>query len=127
MEKNIVLCDTNILIELFKNNLSVIEKLKEIGEKNVAISSVTVGELFYGALNKKELNTIKKMVDHLIVFHITEAISKTYIELMHKYSKSHGLAIPDALIAATALVHDIEIFTLNKKDFKYIEHIKLIE
>ena len=44
---------------------------------------------------------------------------------MFKYSKSHGLTVPDALIAATALINDLEIYTLNKKDFRYIADLKL--
>ena len=59
MEKSIILCDTNILIELYKNNQTIISNLHEIGEENVAINSVTAGELIFGALNKKEVQTKK--------------------------------------------------------------------
>jgi predicted nucleic acid-binding protein len=41
------------------------------------------------------------------------------------YSKSHGLAIPDAIIAATSLVCNINLFTLNVKDFTFIKGITL--
>ncbi len=59
------------------------------------------------------------------MLHINDLISMKFIELMLKYSKSHGLAVPDALIASTALINDIEIYTLNKKDFRYIDNLKL--
>ena len=39
---------------------------------------------------------------------------------METYSLSHKLTIPDALIAATAIVHDIELYSLNLKDFRFI-------
>jgi hypothetical protein len=42
-----ILCDTNIIIEALKNNQSVIESIEEIGISNIAISSVTVMELYY--------------------------------------------------------------------------------
>ena len=45
--------------------------------------------------------------------------------LIFKYAKSHNLTIPDALIAATAK-RNIPLFTLNLKDFKYIDEINLI-
>lgn len=96
-----------------------------IGEENIAISSVTAGELVFGALNKKELQTIKKNIDNLVVLHINDLISRKFIDLMFKYSKSHGLAVPDALIASTALINNLELYTLNQKDFKYIEDLKL--
>jgi len=60
MEKSIILCDTNILIEFYKNNQNIIAELEKIGSKNIALSVVTAGELLFGALNKKETKTIKK-------------------------------------------------------------------
>jgi hypothetical protein len=125
MEKSIVLCDTNILIELYKNNQNIISNLKKIGEENIAISSVTAGELIFGALNKKELNTIKKDIETLVVLHINDIISIKFIELMFKYSKSNGFAVPDALIAASAIVNDVKLYTLNIRDFKFIDGLSL--
>jgi tRNA(fMet)-specific endonuclease VapC len=46
---------------------------------------------------------------------------------MENYSLSHKLAIPDALIAATALSHDMSLYTLNLKDFRFIEGINLYQ
>ena len=51
-----------------------------------------------------------------------EALKKNMIE---KYSKSHGLHIPDALIASTSICSGMELLTYNVKDFKFIEGIKL--
>ena len=50
-KKDLILCDTNILIELLKNNSMIIEKLNSIGEDRISISMVTAGELIFGALN----------------------------------------------------------------------------
>ena len=44
---------------------------------------------------------------------------------MIKYSLSHKLSIPDAIIASTAIYYEIELYTLNIKDFKFIKDIKL--
>jgi len=40
---------------------------------------------------------------------------------------SHKLKLPDAQIAATALFHNAELFTLNRKDFAYIPNLKLYD
>ncbi len=125
MEKTVVLCDTNILIEFYKNNQKIVAVLRDIGAENIAISAVTAGELLFGALNKKEVQTIKRDIEHLILMHINDLISEKYIELMLQYSKSHGLAIPDALIAATALVNNVSLYTLNRKDFIFIAGLTL--
>ena len=52
-------------------------------------------------------------------------ISKRAIQLVDQFNLSHGLLIPDAIIAATAVVHRIELFTYNVKDFQFIPDIKL--
>jgi predicted nucleic acid-binding protein len=125
MEKSIIICDTNILIEFYKNNQNIITELEIIGSKNIALSVVTAGELLFGALNKKETQTIKKDIEHLILMNINDLISQKFIELMLKYTKSHGLAVPDALIAATAIVNNVKLYTLNVKDFKFIDDLIL--
>ncbi len=121
-----ILLDTNIIIELFKGNSETINLLKSINEENFSISIITSMELYYGALNKRELNIIKKFLKNFELLPINEKISKISLDLIEKYSKSHGLEIPDALIAATAIYYDIPLLTYNRKDFKYIEELKLL-
>ena len=125
MEKKLVICDTNIFIEFYKGNTKIIEHLKEIGNENIALSSVTAGELIFGAFNNAELNNIKKDIDQLEVLHINKIISNDFVNLMLKYSLSHSLDLPDALIASTAIISDLELYTLNMKHFKYISNLKL--
>ena len=75
MAKNkLVLCDTNILIELYKGNTSTVELLQKIGQENIAISIITSGELIYGALNKAELSKIKKDLSYLQILNIDQGV-----------------------------------------------------
>jgi tRNA(fMet)-specific endonuclease VapC len=122
-----ILCDTNILIEFYKNNSTVVNELRQIGINQLAISIITQAELYYGALNKAELTQIRKHLQLLKSIPIDPEISDRFIQLMENYSLSHKLAIPDALIAATALVHDMSLYTLNLKDFRFIEGINLYQ
>ncbi len=122
-----ILCDTNIIIEILKGNKRTINIIESIGLENIAISSVTVMELYFGALNKRELNKIKKHLQALNIVHFDTDISESAIKLIERFSKSHGLQIPDAIIAATAMTSKIELFTFNLKDFKYIDGLKLIK
>jgi len=124
-KQKIVLCDTNILIELSKNNQRIYQELKQIGLSNFAVSSISAGEFVYGALNKTELAKIKKALQAIQIIHVSEAISEKALKLLEKHSLSHKLTIPDALIAATALIHGLEFYTLNLKDFRFIERIAL--
>lgn len=99
----LVLCDTDIIIEFYKGNKLIAEKLKQIGIKNIAISSITVAELIYGALNKKELNQICNDLESLNIISLNYNINYIFLDLMKKYSLSHKIKIPDCLIAATSI------------------------
>lgn len=125
--KIIVLCDTNILIEVYRNNLTIIENLQRIGQSNLAVSDVTSAELFYGARNKTELRAIRKDLNNLTVLSVNQAISSMAVELIEQYSLSHKLNLPDALIASTAIWHDIPLYTLNLKDFRFLKDINLYQ
>jgi len=121
----IVLCDTDVIIEFYRNNPVIVAKLKKIGQQNIAVSIVTAGELIYGAINKRELTQIKKDLKNLILIDIDKKTCDTFLELLSIYALSHKLAVPDCFIAATALSQDIELFTLNVKDFKFIDGLNL--
>ncbi len=127
MEKEIVLCDTNVIIELLKDNQLINRQLKQIGQTNLYISTITAAELYFGALNKKELYFIQKRINSITHIPINESISDHFESLMVKYSLSHKLSIPDAIIAATALFFNLPLFTLNTKDFKYLPDLILFK
>jgi len=128
MEKeNLVLCDTNIIIEFYKENITIIDNLKKIGQENIAVSIITAGELIYGALNKIELNQIRKDLFNLKIIDIDYKKGNLFIDLMSKYSLSHNLTLPDAFIAATAIEENLPLFTLNVKDFQYMKSLNYIK
>ena len=124
-QDKIILCDTDVIIEFYRNNADIISNLKEIGQEHIGVSTITVGELFYGAINKKELNQIKKDIESLIIVDIDSKTCDTFIDIMDRYVLSHNLALPDGLIAATAIANDIELYTLNIKDYRFIDGLKL--
>lgn len=122
-----ILVDTNILIEIYRDNQSIIERVRHIGQGNIAISAVTSAELIFGARNKKELQVIQKDLKKLTVINIEADISVRFIQLIENFSLSHKLSLPDALIAATAICRNLPFYTLNIKDFIFIKEIELIE
>jgi predicted nucleic acid-binding protein len=120
-----ILCDTNILIELYKGNPTIIQTLRTIGSDNIAISVITKAELFYGARDKQELSKIERHLEQCQCYGLNPAISSLFIDLMRCYSLSHKVPVPDMLIAATAISHDVMLYTLNTKDFKFIPDLNL--
>ena len=121
-----ILLDTNILIEVLKNNEEIVELLNGMQEE-FAISSITQMELYYGAFNKAEIRKLEKFFANFEIIYLNEEIARVATDLIKRYAKSHNLDIPDSLIAASAIVHNCTLFTLNKRDFWYIDNIKLLE
>lgn len=100
-----ILCDTSVIIEALKKNpIAILQAIEKIGLERIAVSVVTVMELYYGALNKAELKKIKRHLSSIRIFQIEEEISIMASDLIERYAKSHGLQIPDALIAATSIL-----------------------
>jgi len=122
----LVLCDTNIFIHAFNGRQTTIERLQEIGLDQIALSVITLMELYQGMGNKVELAQMKRKIRYYDVVDIDIATSKMAANLVENYKLSHNLQIPDAIIAATAVIHQIPLYTYNIKDFAFIPGIKLI-
>jgi hypothetical protein len=71
------------------------------------------------------LTKLTKKLKRLNIIQINTESSLIASKLIKDYHLSHGLDIPDAMIAATALAHDLYLYTNNVKDFKYISNLKL--
>ncbi|GAK54964.1 PIN domain protein [Candidatus Vecturithrix granuli] len=121
-----IVCDTNILIEFYKNTSNIVQELHAIGYTHLAISAITQAELYFGALDKAELRKIKTHLSLLTVFPVTNSISGRFIEIMETYCLSHKLSLPDAMIAATS-IHHHKLYTLNQKDFRFITGISFYQ
>lgn len=77
-------------------------------------------ELIVGCRNKDEVIKAKKQISDFQLIQLTPAMSQQAYSLILTYSKSHGLMIPDALIAATALTESLELMSDNDRHFKMI-------
>ena len=119
------MCDTNIFIHWFNNDKQTIEKLEQIGLDRIAVSVVTVMELIEGVDNKEQLQQLKKKIKHYTIVDFSKEVSELALQLVESYKLSHNIQIPDAIIAATAVINKIPLFTYNTKDFKYIPKIEL--
>jgi len=130
MAKNQIVCDTDVLIDYWdigsKRHISTKHILEnEVGLDNVIISAITKLELLLGAINKTEESKIRRKLLRFNTALINDDISAEAIILFENYHLSHGLAIPDSFIAATARIMQLELFTYNVKDYKFISKLRL--
>ncbi len=112
-------------------------------DSNVIIKSVTIGELddnsiqfltpiFNSSFNISVISKIeilskddrlRPFIEESNILPLTEQIINKTIELRRKYK----VKIPDAIIAATALIHHFDLISYNIKDFNFIKGLKVID
>ncbi len=126
-ESSRAILDSDVLIDLARGYAPAIELLDGliVGSERPAISVVSEMELLVGARTRGELRFIAQLTRRLLVLPISEMISLRARNLCAKYGMSHGLTIPDALIAATAIAARGRLFTRNVRHFSYLPSIRL--
>ncbi|MGZ8190956.1 MAG: PIN domain-containing protein [Methylococcaceae bacterium] len=121
-----VIIDTDILIDVSHKNDAAVSYLEDLEiHYQLAISLITQMELIVGCRNKQELAVLDKFLNRFQVIKLNESISNIAIKLLRQYRLSHGLLIPDALIASTALFLERDLATKNQRDYRFIENLKL--
>ncbi len=126
-ETSLVLCDSDVLIEVpDRNNREIIKSLDSFGTENLCISSVSFSKILFGSKNIEHQKSLQEKRSTFLLVDLTPPIDASHRDLTVTYSLSHGLQLQDALIDATALVFDIPLYTLNAKDFKFIKGLRFI-
>lgn len=119
--------DTNIFIEFLRAKDKKKSKLFAIiNSTQLYISSVTLYELLMGATNDDKLADIKILTDDLPVLPFDDNVSRKAAEIYHQLRlKNKLIEFRDIFIAATCIVYDLPLKTLNKRHFEKIEGLKL--
>jgi tRNA(fMet)-specific endonuclease VapC len=122
------LLDTNIVIDLFSGDSDVIAKIQSI--KNPFISSITIGELYYGAYNSgiphKHIKQIEDFLTISKIVNVEYSTAKYYAEIKTQLRKN-GTPIPenDIWLSATTIENDLILVTKDKH-LKMVKNIELL-
>jgi tRNA(fMet)-specific endonuclease VapC len=117
------LIDTNIVIKLLNGDQKTIDMFDIL--ENIKISSITAGELYYGAQKssrvKENMELFNGFLSEYPILEVDERVSHVYGEVKTKLVKA-GINIPenDIWIAATAISNELTLIT-------YDEHFKKID
>lgn len=121
------LTDTDIIIDGARGYAPAIQFLSGLYRSDgVHISIISAMELIGGCRDAAALSRTDQLLRRVNILPVTDAVSQTAYHLMHAFFLSHGLLIPDALIAATALVHGMPLHTKNVRHFQMIPGLTLI-
>jgi hypothetical protein len=112
--------DTNVLISWYKTG--VISNSNDLTRIAPVFSIITkIEALGFQEITEGEIRAISKMLDTGELVYIDSDIAQQTIKLRQK----HKIKTPDAVIAATALANNSELWTANTSDFSNIEGLKL--
>jgi predicted nucleic acid-binding protein len=118
------LLDTNIVIEFLRDNIPSARKNELVSiimvETNISIVT-KIETLGWLPPDKNEERLIIEFIADCTVFNLTDDIVDKTIELRKTYKK---LALPDAIIAATALTHNLTLVSRNDADFQRIKKLR---
>ncbi len=91
------------------------------------VSAVTVFELFSGANDSSKKRDVKKVLDEVLILPFHAGVGEKAGEIFREL-RAQGLMIEisDIFIAATALIHDLPVKTLNTRHFSRVEGLILI-
>ena len=115
------LLDSNIIIYSYSNEYEYLRELI-INESCILSEISRVEVLGYHRLRKEEEKYFEDIFEYASVILPDQNIFDRAIEIRKKYN----LKLGDSLIAATASVHSLEIYTRNLSDFERIEGLKCI-
>ncbi|MBR4525299.1 MAG: PIN domain-containing protein [Bacteroidales bacterium] len=121
------LLDTNVLIDMFKGNQRVQERIFRAEFRNCHVSEITLAELYVGAFKggrPKQLQEIGFVCKRFHLVPITSSLDR-YARLRVNL-ENKGLSIDDfdLLIAATALTEGFTLVTHNLRHFERIEGLR---
>lgn len=110
------LADTNILLYILEDYPQV----EEISNNTFSVSIITEVELLGKKdITKQEIGIIKNLLSDCTILPFTDSIKEETIRIKQKYS----VKVPDAIIAATSIIHNIPLVTADK-GFEKIKGLK---
>jgi len=114
MERAIVfLVDTNILIYYLEGRQEAVDFLRR-NRGNLAVSAIAWMEVLSYPFTPEQETVVRAFLNEFSLIEITMPV----MELAVSLRKQKKMKLPDAVIAATSIYHNMTLVTRNTKDFK---------
>ena len=111
-----VLVDTDVCID----HLAGVRRL--VGRRaRLGYSVITRAELCAGARDEREREQIRRLLGAMTEYEVDRQVA----EEAGRIRREAGVRLPDALIAATALVRGLTVHTRNVADFKRVPGLRV--
>lgn len=115
--------DTDVIIWALRGNRRAAAAMDSTG--TLALSVISYMELIRGARNKKDLRMTRSFLADIgfRILPLSENIGHRASIYLEEYGLKSSLAIPDALIAATAVESDFPLCSGNVKHYRIISEL----
>ncbi|MBW8333555.1 MAG: type II toxin-antitoxin system VapC family toxin [Prolixibacteraceae bacterium] len=125
MEQSQYLIDTNAVIDYLSQKLPLtgMEFMNQIIDKVPNISVISKIEVLGFNAPEQHYQLLANFMRDATILDLTNSVVDVSIDIRKK-SKTK---LPDAIIAATALVYDLILLSRNISDFKNIKGLKVID
>ena len=110
------LVDTDVWIDFLRGTPQAVAFVSKL-PNDVAISSISVAELYAGVRDGAESQALKDLLDTLEIIDLNRNIAQAGGLIRREHGKAHGVGLKDALIAATAVNRKACLYTLNIKHY----------
>ncbi len=119
-----LMIDTDVFIRIFRGDAALKAKIDALAA-DAAINTIVYLELIQGTQNEQQLRDTEAYLMRFTLLSLTPAVSIKAIELVRIYARTHGLRLPDSLIAATCIEENLPLLTFNVKHFRSIQGLTL--
>ncbi len=118
-----MILDSCILIDISRQRA---EAVSFVGGLEIvpSVSVLTVTEVLSGVRNQRERRLFDRLFLDWNVMEVDHETAELAARWLNQYRASHGLDIVDAIIAAMAKGHGLELITLNRKHFPMFPGLK---
>lgn len=123
-----ILVDTSIIVDFLRRKdrgntifFNLIEDKYQLYASIITHTESYAGKKIWE--NKYAMDELELLLNRITILPLQENISKKAGEIKAK----NGADVLDAIIAATSIIHDLDLATLNIKDFERIKGLKLFK
>lgn len=118
-----MLFDSNIIIySSQQHNRDLLRFILGITQRSVSIVSY-IEELGYHSLVERERQSLDRFFQDAEILPLTDTITQQAVALRQQ----RRMGLGDAIIAATAMVHNLTLVTHNTEDFRWITGMELLD
>ena len=125
------LIDTDWAIEYMHSREPVVSRLVELFPYGLAISIVSVAELYEGEINstnpEREARKLQEFLTDLAIIPLDDAVCRIFARERSRLRGTGNLIGDlDILIGSTALCHGLTLLTNNRRHFDRLQGLRII-